>query len=207
MTIVVIDDRAVRDLLHKLPSGLRDKAMTMAINKTEDKARTEMKRRIAAIYNLSSSEIGNSLKVIRASVKSQVVAGALYPVSLSGRRRQRAMNVIHFLEKKISLAEAKRRTRSGTLYELFFKFKKAGGSRVISAGPGGAPSKPFLGNNGRTVFRRIENSRSSKIEPVQIIDIPAMFDTKSINKAVVAKAKADLVIETDRAVSRLLSTL
>ncbi len=202
--VVTYDARAVQDMLRALPAELRDKAMAMAINKTADKAKTEMKRQISGIYNLKSAEVGGSLFVNRASAKANVVSASLYPTTLSGSRKGRAMNVIHFLEGKTSIAERKKRSKAGTLSALFFKFKKVGGKKSIAKE--GDKSAPFIGNQGRTVFRRTGKSRTP-IEPVQVIDVPQMFNTASLNQSVLEKAATDILIETQRAVDQVLRSM
>lgn len=202
---VSYDTKAVQAMLARLPAELRDNAARQAANKTADKAKTEMKRQIAAVYNLKSADVGGALNVRAASAKANgTMSASLYPTTLSGSKKGRAMNVVHFLESKTTLGEAKKRGKAGTLSQLFFKFKKVGGKKTISAQ--GNKSAPFLGNKGRTVFRRTSRARLP-IEPVQVIDVPQMFNTRALNKAVLAKAADDLVVETDRAVNLALSRL
>lgn len=201
---VTYDARAVQDMLKALPAELRDKASAMAINKTADKAKTEMKRQITAVYNLKAAEVAGALYITKASATKNVMSASLYPTTLSGSKKGRAMNVIRFLEGKVSLAEAKKRNKAGTLEQLFFKFKKIGGKKSIAAKDG--KSAPFIGNKGRTVFRRTGPGRTP-IEPVQVIDVPQMFNTAALNKSVLQKAADDLLIETDRAVAQVLRTL
>ena len=201
---VTYDARAVQEMLKALPAELRDKASAMAVNKTADKPKTEMKRQIAAVYNLKSAEVGGALFVNKARATKSIMSASLYPTTLSGSKKGRAMNVIRFLESKTTLGEAKKRGKAGTLEQLFFKFKKIGGKKSISAKDG--KSAPFIGNKGRTVFRRTGKSRTP-IEPVQVIDVPQMFNTAALNKSVLQKAADDLLIETDRAVAQVLRTL
>jgi len=205
---VTYDATAVKAMLAKLPEALRDKASAMAINKTADKAKTEMKRQITAIYNLKSTEVGGALNIIKASAKKNVVSASLYPTTLSGSKKGRAMNVIHFLS---AIYGVKTRGSKATKAEisaleggLGFQFKKIGGTKRIKAV--GDKSAPFIGNKGRTVFRRTGKSRTP-IEPVQVIDIPQMFNTAALNNSVLQKAATDLVTETDRAVTQVLRTL
>jgi hypothetical protein len=201
---VTYDARAVQEMLRALPAELRDKASAMAINKTADKAKTEMKRQITAVYNLKSAEVGGALFITKASAKKNIILASLYPTTLRGSKKGRAMNVIRFLEGKTTLGEAKIRGKAGTLEQLFFKFKKTGGKKSI--GKEGDKSAAFIGNKGRTVFRRTGPDRTP-IEPVQVIDVPQMFNTAALNKSVLQKAADDLLIETDRAVAQVLRTL
>jgi hypothetical protein len=197
MTIsITVDAKDVLNTLALFPETLREQVVALSVNKTLDKARTEMKRQITAVYELSSSEVLGALNVSKVSRKNNKFTAELYPSTLGGRGR--AMNVIHFV----------RGTSRG---ELLFKFKKAGGNKVISKT--GKQSAPFVGNTGRTVFRRligvpsVKNPRKEAIEPVQVIDVPQMFNTKVINQAVLDKAADDLVIEAGRALDLMLSKM
>jgi hypothetical protein len=202
---VTYDTKAAKDMLERLPEELRDKAARQAANKTADKAKTEMKRQIVAVYNLKSADVGGALAVRAASAKAGgTMSASLYPTTLSGSRKGRAMNVVRFLEQKTTLGEAKKRGKAGTLSDLFFQFKMSGGKKTIK--PTGAKSAPFLGNKGRTVFRRTGPGRLP-IEPVQVIDLPQMFNTRALNESVLRKAATDLVVETERAVNLALSKL
>jgi hypothetical protein len=206
-------------MLSSLPEELQEKASVMAINKTAAKARVEMARQVSNYFNVKYNEASGGLLITRASAKYHIISASLYPSSLMGAisHKGRAMNVIHFLEKKTTGADAKRRRKAGTLNELFFKFKKRGGSVSISAKNG--YSKPFIGNLGRTVFRRsgldkrtvkkgpAKGQMKEPIEPVQVVDLPQMFNTKKLSEAVLKKAQSDLLIETDRAVAQVLRTL
>jgi hypothetical protein len=211
---VTYDARAVQEMLKALPAELRDKASAMAVNKTADKAKTEMKRQITAVYNLKSAEVGGALHTTRASAAKNIMSASLYPTTLSGSRKGRAMNVIHFLEKSTTLSTARKRASSNTLYGigsggqllsiLYFKFKKKSASKQIAKE--GDKSAPFIGNQGRTVFRRTGKSRTP-IESVQVIDVPQMFNTAALNQSVLNKAAADLLIETQRAVDQVLRSM
>jgi hypothetical protein len=188
MAVVEFDADAVRLMLLELPIELRDKAIGAAINKTADKAKTEMKRQIVEHYNLKSTEVGSSLHVVGAKWReANKMSASMYPTTLGGRGR--AMNVVHFLQG----------TSTG---ELLFLFLRNGGNKIIGAGPAGQ-SKPFVGNSGRTVFRRTGKGRLP-IEPVQVVDVPQMFNTKKLNEAVLEKASADLLVEAERAVNYLI---
>jgi hypothetical protein len=188
---VEYDVDAVTEMLRRLPSELRDKAMASAVNKTADKAKTEMKRQITAAYNVKSTEVGGVLHVTGAKWREpDKLSATLYPTTLGGRGR--SMNVARFIAGK----------GAG---DLLFEFKRNGAVKTIKPVEGGV-SKPFVGNSGRTVFRRTGDARLP-IEPVQVIDVPQMFNTKSINEAVLEKAREDLLVEVDRAVSYTLSTL
>ena len=86
-------------------------------------------------------------------------------------RAKRAMNVIRFIEKSVSLAQARKRRKAGTLGALRFKIRRAGGMQTIKGA--------FIGNNGRTVFRRTGKARLP-IEAVSTIGVPQMFQARKV---------------------------
>ncbi|HET9701154.1 MAG TPA: phage tail protein [Burkholderiales bacterium] len=193
--------------LQRLPGELRDKAMASALNKTSEKARTESVRAVTDEYNVKASDIRPRFHLRRATSRGLQLVATL---EAFGRRRGgRAMNVIHFLERKVTLAEARRRRKAGTLNDLRFKFKRGGGMKTI---PGA-----FLGNQGRTVFRRIPGTtmgtrskfggtkHAEQIEPVTVIDLPQMFTSRKINERVVARIQREFPVEFDRAARLVLS--
>jgi hypothetical protein len=183
--------------LNAMREDLQAKASSAALNKVGAKANTEMKRAITSEYNLKASEVSSHLRLQRASRNSLRVV--LDPFA-SGRKG-RALNLIHFLEKKVSMAEARRRAKSGTLRGtgsrgqalpiLYFKIKK------------NEPAKPipgtFIGNHGRTVFIRVGKSRFP-IAAVSTIGVPQMFNAKNIQKRVLEAINEALPIEFDRAI-------
>ena len=177
--------------LKRLQDDIGGRALVSAVNKTIDQARVQMQREIAAEFNVSSGFVRERLRVRRASAK-----GVTIEATLSGGRsdRRRSMNIIHFVEKSVSLAAARRRAKAGTLRALHVKIKRKGGTKPIAGA--------FIGNKGRTVFVREPDAadmasrpgRSTKhnqgIFPVQVIEIAQMFNTRRINKAVVDKILA-----------------
>ena len=212
---VQYDTTAVQAILARLPEDLRDKGAQLAVNRTAAKAKTEMRRQIIAVYNLKSAEVGGALNTTPASLKKGIVSAALFPASLFGSKKGRAMNVIHFVSVlnngfKTRGSKAKKGDISALGNQLGFQFKKTGGIKKIPAPKG--KSFPFIGNKGRTVFRRTgqpsaKNPKIEGIEPVQVIGLPQMFNTRALNEAVLKKAAADLVIESESAVRKLLADL
>ena len=160
-------DQVIRDLQAKIPRVV-EQAQVSALNKTADGAKTRMVRAISATYKIDQRTVRERLFIARASRKG----GATFSASLIGSGK-RSMNVIHFLEKKVTLAEGKRRRKGGTLTQLRFEIKR--GKKVTIAGQFGHGA--FIGNDGRTVFERRGKSRLP-IEPVQTINIPGMFNSR-----------------------------
>lgn len=185
------DISALKPRLNQLSSDIRDKAIVAAINKTADKGRVEMKRQIAAEYAIKAGYVNAQLDVRPATTKGFSIQASI--VAFGRRRGKRSMNMVHFLERKVSLAEARRRGKAGTLGQLGFKVKRSGGIKMIKGA--------FLGNNGRTVFIR-EGKGRLPIKAVQVIDVPQMFNAKRINMAVVQKIRAEFPIEMQRAIAK-----
>ena len=174
--------------LQRLEHSIRDRALASAVNKTLDQAQTQMVRGIVREFEVKAAFVRSRLRVRRANkaMAAQITAS----LSASGRAAgKRAANIIHFVEKKVSLAEARRRAKKGTLQQLFVKVKR------------GAPAKPlkgaFIGNKGRTVFRRVGEKRLP-IEPVQVIDVPQMFNTRRINNLVLAEIRRRFPVIAER---------
>jgi hypothetical protein len=169
----------VQRALDSLQAGVRGPALRSAVNKTLDQAKTQMIRAITAEFNVTAAYVRDRLRVRRATTKGGFsISGSLIGGNRNGKR---AANIIVFVEKKTSLAEGRRRRKAGTLNQLFVKVKRNGPPKAL---PGA-----FIANQGRTVFRRVGKSRLP-IEPVQVIDVPQMFNTKRINEVVV-KAMLD----------------
>lgn len=194
------------DSLKSELAGLReelvDKATVMALNKVGPKARTEMTRAITEEYNIPRAEVVARLSLSGASASNMRVV--LDP--FAGGRKGRAMNLIHFLEKKVSMAESRRRARAGALYTkdrngkmlpiLYFKIKRSEPAKPI---PG-----TFIGNHGRTVFIRVGKSRLP-IEAMSTVGVPQMFNTKAITARVVNRVNEELQAEVDRAIALVLT--
>lgn len=172
---------AVVKRLDSLREELRDTVLGRTLNRVVDKAKTQMIRQIAGEYNVTATYVRPRLTVTRARFTGGRVR--LEAELRGGDGKRRSANVIAFLEKSVSLAEAKRRAKKGTLNQLGFKFKRTGGVKHIKGA--------FIGNRGRTVFRRTGNERFP-IEPVRVISVPSMFNTRKINSAVLRAIELDL---------------
>lgn len=174
--------------LDRLADQVADRVMVRTVNATVDQARTDMAREIAAKYRLSIAEAKRRLAVVRASARR----GALHieaTLRATSNGKGRSMNLVAFVERSVTLAQARRRIRAGeggthTLrnggqiakaLELRFQIKRAGGKKVI---PGA-----FIGNQGRTVFIRTGKDRLP-IKALSTIDVPQMFNARDVNAAV-----------------------
>jgi hypothetical protein len=168
--------------LDELQTKAREAAAVSAINKTLAKAKTNMIRAISREYNVTAGYVRERLRVEGATFRQgrALISGTLNGSGTRGAKR--SANVIAFLEKSTNLRTAKKRAKAGTLDQLHFQIKRAG-KRVVIPGA-------FIGNHGRTVFRRVGKARLP-IEAVQTIDVPQMFNTKRLNKVVVDAINAD----------------
>lgn len=147
-----------------LHDDVRAKALTSAVNKTMDQARTQMVREVTGEYAVKAKYVRDRLRLKRASFKQ----GAFnIEASLSGTGK-RSANVIAF---------GARQVRKG----VSVKIKKAGARQIITGA--------FIGNKGRTVFKRV-GAKRLPIKAVATIDVPQMFNQKRINAAVVTAIKA-----------------
>lgn len=156
----------VQKQLDRLHKDLADKAVVMAVNRTMNVARTAMQREITSRYNLKAAYVRQRLAIRRASFK----AGRLsFAASLLGTGK-RSANLVAFLARK-----APNNGRRGGP-QVGFRIRKGG---AISRVPGA-----FIGNKGRTAFRRTGSARLP-IEALQTIDVPQMFNQRRINAAVV----------------------
>jgi hypothetical protein len=171
---VRVDLEEVRVRLNKLQKGMGDRALASGLNKTVAQARTQMSRYIREDYNISAALVRERLRVSRA-VRVSSAGGDIVTISanLIGNPetggQKRSMNMIHFLERKVTLAEARRRSKAGTLNALHFQVKRSGGKKTIRGA--------FIGNQGRTVFARTGKSRLP-IKAVRTIGVPQMFASK-----------------------------
>lgn len=164
----------VQRKLKTLRDDVQARALASAVNKTADQAKTQMVRQITADYALTSGYVRERLSIRRASFRQGTFA---IEAELLASNRRRSANVIAFVRKLVTLSQARRAQKRGKRApELQFKFKRSQGFKAI---PGA-----FVGNKGRTVFIRQGKSRLP-IEPVQVIDVPQMFNSKQINGSVV----------------------
>jgi hypothetical protein len=183
-------DRMLRDI----PDRLQRRVIPAALNKTGAKAKAEMVRAITSEFNIKSDEVRGHLRLSKATRNVANWMTTLDPFASS--RRGRSLNLIRFVEKSVSLAEARRRKKSGTLNQLQFQIKKVGGKKIINGA--------FISNKGRTVFVREGNTRLP-IKALSTIDVRSMFNTRRINARVVNRIRQELPIEFERAIRAALS--
>jgi hypothetical protein len=191
---VRVDISRAKRKLAQAQKAVIDKATVSAINKTIAKARTEMVRAVTSEFKISAVDVRGRLRVSRAT--RNTLTAALDP--FAGSRRGRSMNVIRFMEKKVTLAQARKRAKMGTLNQLHFEIKRRGGKKIIAGA--------FIGNRGRTVFIRKGKERLP-IKAVSTIGVPSMFNTRRINTRVAARIRTEFKVELERAIRFHLSKL
>ena len=169
----------VQRLLDSMRKGIADKALASTLNKTAAQAKTAMSREIRAEFNMSASKVGEALQVSKARAGGGRVH--LQASLESPRKRGRSLNLINFMERSTTMAQARKRSKAGTLNQLFVQIKKAGGKKALGSA--------FIGNKGRTVFVRTGKARLP-IKALQTIDVASMFNTKRVNERVLAMIEA-----------------
>lgn len=164
----------VQRKLDALQSDVRNTVLVRTVNRTIDAAKTDMSRSIRAEFNVTATYVRERLRVRRASFKAGRFNVEAQLIGGDGRRR--SANVIAF---------GARQGKAG----VSVKIKRAGGRSVIKGA--------FIGNKGRTVFRRVPGTtmasrdrytgtkHGEQIEPVRTIDVPQMFTTRRVNSAVI----------------------
>ncbi|MDB5965174.1 MAG: hypothetical protein JWQ72_1674 [Polaromonas sp.] len=165
----------VQRKLDALQGDVRSKALASAVNKTLEQAKTQMIREITGDYNVTAAYVRERLRIRRATFKAGMFGITAELIGGDGKRR--AANVIRFAESFVTMAQARKRAKDGSLDQLRFKIRKSGGKQLIKGA--------FIGNGGRTVFKRTGNDRLP-IKAVSTIDVPQMFNQKRINARVVA---------------------
>lgn len=180
----------VRRNLDRIQRELRDKALSAALNKVGAKARTEMTRAITSEFAINQADVRPRLSLSKANRGKLVVVLDPY----ASKRRGRSLNLIRFVEKKVTLAERRRRQKSGN-NQIGFRIKRTGGMKFIAGA--------FIANKGRTVFKRVGKERLP-IQALSTIDVPQMFSTRRIMTRVLTRIRKEMGIEVERAVAQVL---
>lgn len=190
----------VQNVLNTIQKGLREKAIGPALNRAAEKARAELARAIPEEYAVRAAEVRNAVSLRKARSGN---LEATITVFGSTSRRGRSMNLIHFLAAvqqagkamKTRGAKASKADLSALNRQLGFLIKRGGGLRKIDGA--------FVGNQGRTIFRRTGKARLP-IEPLQVIGFSQMFSSRKISTRIMTKIDADLLIEINRSIARLM---
>lgn len=191
----------IQQRLATLTTQQQTQVMVPAINKVATAARAEMTRAITTEYAISARSVRSSVDIQRAS-RNRVTAQL--DIFGSPSRRGRSQNLIHFLAavqtsrgaQRTRGSRATRRELQSVGQQLGFRIKRNAGLKQIEGA--------FVGNKGRTIFKRTTAARLP-IEPVQVIGVSQMFNSRQISQRILDKIAADLPIEFDRALARLLA--
>jgi len=187
---IKIDIKGLKELERNLTLTAREleRAAVMTINKTISKGKTEMKRAISSEFNVTQQEVARKLVVQKAKRGSPVA------VLEASERRGRSFNLIRFMEKKVSIAQYKKRRKAEGRPQLRFKIKRGGYKTIKGA---------FVGNKGRTVFKRTGKGRLP-IKPLQTVGVPGMFASRRVRSRVVDRIRKELPVEMNRAVAQVI---
>jgi hypothetical protein len=159
------DLTAARRELRRIDVGLRARAVSAALNRTADQAKTAATRDITAAFNLKVRYVRSRIKILKAAPRSGRLEVTL---STPGKR---SANLIRFAEVRASQKELRKRGKAGTL-GVYVKVRRGGSYQLVKGA--------FIGNKGRTVFRRVGKARLP-IEALTAIDVPqAMFSDVGI---------------------------
>ena len=200
MIKITVDNTAPLAMLNNLRRDLRAKVLGPAINKVAEKARAEINRAIPQEYAVKTGEIRSAINLRKAhSGKLE----AVIEIFGSARKKGRSLNLIHFVAAvqaagrayKVRGAKATKKDLATLDRQIGFLIKRFGGIKKIEGA--------FVGNKGRTIFRRTGKARLS-IEPVQVIGFAQMFSSKKISRRVIDKINAEFPVEVDRALRRLM---
>lgn len=182
--------------LDRLAEDIASKAMASAVNKTIDQARTQMVREITSEYALKASEVRDRLRITRASFRQGTLN---ITASLSAATGRRSINLIRFVESKVSMAEMRRRHKAeGARPQLRFRIKKGGALQTI-------PGAFIATANGGTFVAQRVGKAAYPIKAIQTIGVPQMFNSRRIKGAVIRAMETRFPEIADREIRYFLS--
>ncbi len=181
--------------LDGLQKAVGDRVIARTLNRIGDGTKTQATREIASEFNITQAKVRERILVRKAFAK----AGKLtVTVEVQGRGKKRSLNLIEFVEKSTSFAEARKRRKAGTLGQLYVKVTRKGAKKPLG-------KYAFIGNKGRTVFTRRQASGAVSgrlpIRPLQVIDVGQMFNAKRVNSRLLANIRAKFPVEFERQLS------
>lgn len=188
----------VQATLAKLSGKQIASAMAAAVNKTAAKGKAEITRAITERYNIKANDVRNSVFLRQASATQGHQVEATINVFGSTNQKGRSLNMVHFVERKVTLGEARKRRKNGTLNQLRFSIIKGAGLKTIT-GDASLKNGAFIGNKGSTVFQRIGKSRL-RIKPVQVVGVSQMFMFSKIRERVIKHINSEFKTELNRAI-------
>lgn len=147
---------------------IADKATARALNATVRQGEAEMARQISQTYRIKQADVRRRLN-IRLARKAGGTVTLSVMLEATRRGKGRAMNLIAFM------TGGGRTLKSGQRQQLKFQIRRDGGRKQITGA--------FVGNKGRTIFIR-EGKARLPIKSVSTIDVPQMFNARTINETV-----------------------
>jgi len=207
------DFKDLQRQLSRLSDDMQKKVVPAALNKVTAKAKTEMTRAVSSEFNIQQAEVRKNLKITKAGKKYDRWIAVLDPFA-SPRKRGYGMNMIRFVEKRVTLAEARRRAKDGTIDRLRFKIKKIGGTKTIRGAFIATNRKTngtavFVRDEGRYIEDRVNRKGNSKhaqkLKAMTTVDVAQMFNTTRIRGRVEQRIRQELAVEFDRAIKAALA--
>lgn len=167
--------------INELPDEIANKAVVRALNATVRKGQSVMARQISKEFMVTQAQARRTLELryARASKGVLKLEAALLSENRSNRAQGRALNLIRFVEQQVSLAEAKRRRKGGTLNQLRFKIKRSGGPQTMTGA--------FIAHNKKTGGTAVFTRESAKRYPIKArttIGFGQMFNTRRVSDVV-----------------------
>lgn len=172
--------------LRQLPDDIATKALVSAMNKTLAQGRTAMIRGITSEFAIKAGDVRPQIQVGKARFSKAALQATAVLEAFGRRRGRRSRNVMLFGAKQVFGKQTKRlRINTGRGW-ITKDVRLGGGVSVLIKRTGGRKliAGAFIANQGRTVFIR-KPGEGRQIAPVETIDVPQMFNTQRINKAVV----------------------
>lgn len=197
-------------IIKKLPKIVQEKVVKPALKDAAKAGQTLMVRGIAQEYNLSRQEISQTMSV-RVNESASIVNGGInYKAQLASTTRRTTLNIIRFVEKKVTLSVGRRRAKAGVQSQVFVKIKKQGKAKSLG-------NRTFIGNRGRTVFYRVpgqymprrkgHNKHSERIEPVITLGITQMFNVRRIQQPVLVRIRENFASRVEHYSKRYLGKI
>lgn len=172
--------------LRQLPDDIAAKALVSAMNKTLAQGRTAMIKGITGEFAIKAGDVRPQIEVGKARFSKSALNATAVLEAFGKRRGHRSRNVMLFGARQVYGKQTKRvrfPTPRGWITKdvrlgggVSVQIKRRGGRKLIAGA--------FIANQGRTVFIR-KAGEGRKISAVETIDVPQMFNTRRINKAVV----------------------
>lgn len=188
--------------LNRMKDDLGNKVITETVNRLAEQGETRVVRGIYTEYAIKQSDIRAKITLKRARRNGNRFTAEINANPFGTGKR--ALNLIHFVDKKGNVRMAKRSARLGAAfggrvtYDLLFKIKRNESPKPIAGA--------FIGNDGRTVFMRIGKSRLP-IKAGSTIGVPQMFNAKKIQRPVLEWIRDNAARVFDQQCARFIAKL